>query len=65
MYIYEKLSPGDLNPDTCPLHPTCIYTCEVIITPRIRGNMNYLYMINLSQMIQFFNTLCHIAHFCQ
>jgi len=63
--MYVKLSTGDLNPDACLLHPTCIYTCGVIIARRICGNMNYLYMINLSQMIQCFNTLCHIAHFCQ
>ena len=33
-----KLSPGDLNPDPYPPHPTSIYTCGVTTAPKVRGD---------------------------
>ena len=38
MYICVKLTPGDLNPNTCPLHLTNIYTYEVITAQRMCGD---------------------------
>ena len=32
-----KPSPGDLNPDRCPLRPNSIYTCGMITTLRVRN----------------------------
>ena len=38
MYICVKLTPGDLNLNTCPLHLTNIYTYEVITAQRMRDD---------------------------
>ena len=32
-----KLPLEDLNPDSCPLHPTIIYSYGVTTTPRVRS----------------------------
>ena len=34
-----KFSPGDLNSNPYPPHPTSIYTCGVTIAPRGSGGM--------------------------
>ena len=33
--MYVKISPGNLNPNPYPLHPTNIYTCRVTIVSRL------------------------------
>ena len=33
---------GDLNPDSCPQHPTRIYICGVITVPRVCGSENHI-----------------------
>ena len=35
-----KLSPKDLNPDSCSLYPTNIYTYRVIITSNVCNDEN-------------------------
>ena len=41
--MYVKFSPGDLNDDPCPPHPTSTYTCGVTIALRVCGNI-YLFL---------------------
>ena len=40
-----KLPPGDLNPDTYPLHPTSIYTCGVTTVSRVRVDQTFLKIV--------------------
>ena len=37
-----KLSPGDLNPSSCPPHPTSTYTCEMTTAPKVHGGIPVL-----------------------
>ena len=46
-----KLSPGDLNPSSCPPHPTSTYTCEMTIAPRVRGGIPVLTDIEIYRSI--------------
>ena len=34
----------DLNPESCTLHPTSIYTCGLTIAPRMRGDFIYNFL---------------------
>ena len=48
--MYVKLSPKNLNPDSCPPHPTSIYTYEVTIAPRVcGGNCYWLLLVKKSK----------------
>ena len=38
-----KLLSGDLNPSPYPLHPASTYTCEVTITPKVCGGVNWIF----------------------
>ena len=44
MYKCVKLSPGDLNPDPSPPHPTSTYICGVTIAPRMCGGID-IYLV--------------------
>ena len=43
--MFVKLPLEDLNHDPFPPHPTSTYTCEVIITLRVRGDMSSTMLI--------------------
>ena len=40
-----KLPSGDLNPNPYPPHPTGIYICEVITTPRVNPYLTLYILI--------------------
>ena len=47
MYMCVKLPLGNLNPGSCPSHPTNTYTCEVIIAPRVRDSTYIVFKIKI------------------
>ena len=53
-----KLSPGDLNSDPYPPHPTSTYTCGVTTAPRVRGGQTKLIINvrNLTLFVKFLQT---------
>ena len=46
-----KLPPKDLNPNSCPPHPTSTYTYRVTTVPRVHGGTLTSFLI--SHMILF------------
>ena len=57
-----KLSPRDLNPDSCPSHPTSIYIYKVTTAPKylktcywwVKKIMSVLYMFKLELVIVYY-----------
>ena len=52
-----KFPSGDLNPSSCPLHPTNTYTCRVTTAPRVDSGINKV----LTESIIFF-FFCHYCY---
>ena len=49
-----KLSSKDLNPDSCPPHPTRTYICEMTIAPKVHSGI----ILSLKSCFQLFSMVC-------